>query len=64
MMLDIFVKAFRSKLDPEPSDIEVKSTIHLNNGKSSFQGCFSYTVIVHLGDVQIMLQYRISLQQF
>jgi hypothetical protein len=57
-ILDVFVKDFRSKFDHELSDYEVRSTIHLDHGEGSFQGCFSYTVIVRSGDIQMVAQYR------
>jgi hypothetical protein len=58
LILDVFVKEFRSKFDPELSDGEVKSAIHLDHGKGSFQGCFSYTVIIRSVDIQMVAQFR------
>jgi hypothetical protein len=57
-ILDVFVKDFRSKFDPQLSADEVRSTIHLDHGKGSFQGCFSYTVIIRSGGIQMVAQYR------
>lgn len=58
LILDLFVKEFRSNCDPELSDGEVKSTIHLDHGKGSFQGCFSYTVVIRSADIQMVVQFR------
>jgi hypothetical protein len=58
LILDVFVREFRSKFDPELSDSQVKSAIHLDHGKGSFQGCFSYTVIIRSVDIQMVAQFR------
>jgi hypothetical protein len=58
LILHFFIKEFRSKFDPELSDDEVKSIIHLDHGKGSFQGCFSYTVIIRSVDIQMVAQFR------
>jgi len=57
-ILALFLKEFRLKFAPDLSDDKIRSTISLDQGQGSFQGCFSYTVVIRSGDIQMVAQYR------
>jgi hypothetical protein len=57
-ILDIFLEEFRSTFDKGLSDSEIRSSIFIDHGKGSFQGCYSYTISIQSGALHMIGQYH------